>query len=514
MKNIRNHLPLWLAVLCVLAGSVHVRASDEAVTAFDRWYVLQMSGEHAGYVHLTERHKAGKIVTQTDMSISIKRGDQAVSIEHAMWFVETEDGKPIESSSTLKPGALAIVHHLKFSEDGIEQTTGQGEAARTTTLPALDPSYLPPAAAQRHIENMIDSGQESISARLIDASMGVTPIDMTMDIAGRENVEVLGKVVPAVVWDATISNMPGVKVREYVDEQGRAVKTTVQLMQGMDMVMIEADEQLAKAKVNPPEVMARTLIRPDKPIENARGLRRAIYRVSLEDRGGAALHLPRAGYQRVVYDNQSTAAVILDLGTPVNVIDDLPTDADLETSSMIDHESGAVRKLMDHALPESDVEMSDTQKATQLRAFVHRHIDEKDLSVGLATAGQVAATAQGDCTEHAVLLTALLRAHGIPARTVTGLLYVEEFLNQEGVFGYHMWTQAWVTDGAGGWPAGPGVVTGGRWIDLDAVLSGHDFDAAHIALSVSSMRDGQMVNDMIEMLPLFGGLTVEVIEAE
>ena len=39
---------------------------------------------------------------------------------------------------------------------------------------------------------------------------------------------------------------------------------------------------------------------------------------------------------------------------------------------------------------------------------------EKDLSVGFATAADVARTAQGDCTEHAVLLAALLRASDIP----------------------------------------------------------------------------------------------------
>jgi len=511
MKRIPICLLMLMGLLC---AATLAQASDDTVTTFDRWYVLRMSGEHAGYAHTTERRKAGKIVTQTDMKMSIKRGDQAITVEHEMWFVETEDGKPIESSSTLRPGALAIVHRLKFTDDGIEQTTGQGPAARTTTLPPTDPSYLPPAAAQRQIEEQIKNGAEMISARLLDVSMGVTPLDMTMKIVGRENVEVLGKVVPAVVWEATISNMPGITVREYVDEQGRAVKSSIQLMPGMEMEMIEADEQLAKAKVDPPEVMAQTLIRPDKPIENARSSRRAIYRVSSAEKDGAALHLPRAGYQRVVYDNKTTAAVVLDLNSPVNVIDDIPGEANLESSSMIDHESAAVRKLMDRALPDSDIEMSDVQKATRLRAFVYNYIDEKDLSVGLASAGEVAQTAQGDCTEHAVLLAALLRANDIPSRTVSGLLYVDKFLGQQGVFGYHMWTQAWLTSGDASMNTSIGGGAGGRWVDLDAVLDGVDFDAAHILLSVSTMRDGQMVNDMIEMLPTFGGLEVQVVEVE
>ncbi len=516
-----NSKPLNAAALLALCLAVLMqspaRAAEEAVTTFDRWYVLQMAGEHAGYAHSTERHKDGRIVTETDTKLTVRRGEQAIAIEHVMWFVETEDGKPVEASSTLKPGAVAIIQHAKFTDAGIELTTGQG--ARTTTLPMVGPGFHPPAAAQRIIEKAIAEGKQELSVGLIDVSMGVNPLTMHMKVVGEENVEVFGKVVPAVVWEASASNMPGLTVREYVDAEGRAVKSTVQFMPGMDITMIEADEQLAKAKVDPPRIMAQTLIRPDKPIDNARATRSAIYRVSVTGQGDTGFTLPRTGYQRVVWDDQRTAAVVLDLDQPVNAIDDLPTDADLESSDMINHESDAVRGLLARALQGVDDDAPDQVVASRLRAFVHEYIDEKDLSVGLAKADEVARTAQGDCTEHGVLLAALLRARGIPSRTVTGVLYVDRFLGQEGVFGYHMWTQAWLKDapagdGAAGGDTSGGGGGGGRWVDLDAVLDGRDFDAAHIALAVSSMSDGQMVNDMIAMLPTFGRLNIQVVRAE
>ena len=510
MKKYRQSgLFRWVG-LCAVLFAVQARAADQAVTTFDRWYVLEMAGEHAGYVHATERRKAGKILTQTDTKISIKRGDQTVTMRFDMWFVETEDGKPVEASSTLDASALAMVHRLVFNEDGVEQTIGRGDNAHTTHLPPVDPEYLPPAAAQRIIEEKIEQGEKRITAKMIDTSLGVTLLDTTMTYGGEENIEVLGKIVPAVVWDTTVSSMPGVKVRSFTDAQGRPVKTSVQLMPGMDMVMIEADEQLAKAQVNPPEIMARTLIRPDKPINNPRRLRQAIYRVSIDNQKEAAIHLPRTGYQRVVYDNQSTAAVVLDLDSPVNAVDDLPGEAHTQPSSMIDHDHAKVRALLAQALPGDTSDLTARQKASRLRAFVYDYIDEKDLSVGLASAGEVAQTAQGDCTEHAVLLAALLRAEGIPSRTVSGLIYIDEFLGEAGVFGYHMWTQAWLpgdSEDADG-------NSGGRWVDLDAVLDGQDFDAAHILLNVSAMQDGQMINDMVDMLPLLGGLKIQVIETE
>ena len=50
--------------------------------------------------------------------------------------------------------------------------------------------------------------------------------------------------------------------------------------------------------------------------------------------------------------------------------------------------------------------------AYQLRELVSRHIQDKHLGTAYASASETARTASGDCTEHAVLLAAVLRARG------------------------------------------------------------------------------------------------------
>ena len=50
--------------------------------------------------------------------------------------------------------------------------------------------------------------------------------------------------------------------------------------------------------------------------------------------------------------------------------------------------------------------------AYQLRELVNSHIQDKHLSTAYASASETARTASGDCTEHAVLLAAVLRARG------------------------------------------------------------------------------------------------------
>jgi hypothetical protein len=103
----------------------------------------------------------------------------------------------------------------------------------------------------------------------------------------------------------------------------------------------------------------------------------------------------------------------------------------------------------------------------KLEDFVRDFIDDKNLSVGYASALEVARNPEGDCTEHAVLLAALGRAEGIATRIVNGLAWAPGFAGRDQVFVPHAWVQAWID---------------GRWQSFDAALDG--FDAGHIALAL------------------------------
>ena len=73
-------------------------------------------------------------------------------------------------------------------------------------------------------------------------------------------------------------------------------------------------------------------------------------------------------------------------------------------------------------------------------------------------------TGKGDSAAQSLLLASLLRAGGIPARIVGGLLYNGE------KFGKHSWVEAWMGDVAGWIPLDPATGEAGR------------FSASHIAL--------------------------------
>jgi transglutaminase-like putative cysteine protease len=72
-------------------------------------------------------------------------------------------------------------------------------------------------------------------------------------------------------------------------------------------------------------------------------------------------------------------------------------------------------------------------------AWVDGHIARKGMEHGYASALDVYRTRAGDCTEHSLLTVAVLRAAGIPARPVVGLMYGEA----EGAFVGHMWVEVY-----------------------------------------------------------------------
>ncbi len=122
-----------------------------------------------------------------------------------------------------------------------------------------------------------------------------------------------------------------------------------------------------------------------------------------------------------------------------------------------------------------------------IERFVSEYIDEKSLSVGYASALEVARSRQGDCTEHAVLAAALCRAVGIPAQIVSGLLYVEAFGDQRNMFGGHAWTRVYLDE---------------EWVSLDAAMGA--FDTGHIALSISNGNP----TDFFQIINIIGNLKI------
>ncbi len=295
--------------------------------------------------------------------------------------------------------------------------------------------------------------------------------------------------------------MPGVETTEFVDKKGVALRTEVNLG-GITMVMLEADRELALSNFSAPEIMASTLVHPDQPIDNPRDARRAEFILTRSDNGDMP-DLPSDAAQTATRIDRRSVRVVVNLDSAArapepDALDQRYTDP----STTADSADPDLIELTTLAL--TGVPDDPRARADALRAFVHSFINQKSLGVGFATASEVRATREGDCSEHGVLLAALLRAAHIPSRAVSGLVFVDSFQNHQRVFGFHMWTQALIS--VNGVP---------RWVDVDATLPDNNpFDATHIALSTSSLADGDVVNSMAALVGLLGNLNIQVIRVE
>lgn len=113
----------------------------------------------------------------------------------------------------------------------------------------------------------------------------------------------------------------------------------------------------------------------------------------------------------------------------------LPDAKQLRSSWVVDYDEAVIQELV-QGLAER---YGETPTPAELERFVFEHVHDKSYSRSFDLASRVAATGEGDCTEHAVLLAAVARATGHAARVVLGNLILEQD-DRLLAFG-HAWTE-------------------------------------------------------------------------
>lgn len=514
---LRAAVRLATVLACVaLSLAPRARAADAAPRApEERWYVVRMMDQKAGWMHETEDEvpadepgAPANLRSRSQISLKVGRAEVSIEVTISSEFVETPAGMPVRMRSEQRLGALPMVSEFVWKGAAVEITESQAgrETKRTEAWPPPGAEdVLTPGAAARLFEEKSRAGERTLTARTIDPMGGITPVTVTRtrkDELG-DKAEAFGKTVPAQAWGTTQSVAPGVESIEWLDAQGELVRGDTNLG-GLTLTLLRADKDIALLPADAPEIMASTLVTPNKPIARPRELKQATYIVRVRE--GELPDLPTTASQRFErIDAKSARVIVGDKRFRAAVApEDLTNSAYRSASSMIDSDDPIVRAIA-LAAPRPLPTQAERHYLDSLRKAAHASIRTKSLDVGFASASEVARTHEGDCTEHAMLLAAMMRAVEIPSRCVTGLIYVDEFAGKEGVFGFHMWAQAMTIDG--------GAVR--HWVDVDATLPGESgFDAAHITLAVSAMSDDDRVNSLAAVAPLIGRLEIDVEEVE
>jgi hypothetical protein len=492
-----------LPVVAILLAPAFAWAGDD----YERWYVVEMGKSRAGWMEQSQKTEGDQIKSASKLEFSMSREATGAKITMESSFIETKAGKPVSMTSTLKFGVQPTVMKATFGEKEIEVTITQSGRSETSKHPLPEGTWLPPAAAGDYVKQRMAAGADKVVVRTVEPIGGMDPMSalkpVTIERSGFSPVEYEfeGKKVKATRCLTTSSSQPGVKSTEIVDEQGVPLSSEASMgLITMGMRAVSKEEATAPIRKGP-EMMVSTFVKPDKPIENARMTHAATFVVSVPD--GKLPEIPATGSQKVERIDAISDRVRIDSRS---LTPDDPGDAGAgmytACSTMINCNDPEVQKLSKQAVAHAGSDKLAHAKA--IREFVYKFIDKKDLDVGFATATEVARTHQGDCTEHGVLVAALLRADGIPSRVASGLIYADQFAGGKNIFAYHMWAQGLLE--INGKPT---------WVDLDGTLpNGKTFDATHIALAVSALADGDTQESFMTMATMLGRLQIKVEKTE
>ena len=480
----------------------------------DEWYVVTLDGHKSGHMHstMTRVKRGGRdlIESRTEMHLEMRRAGNTVGITVLQSSDETIDGKPVAFAKRMKLGKLP---DLKSTEgkivDGIMTVTSRQMATEplVSKHPLPEGAKMAWAAYREQIKRGLKPGT-TYEIRMLEPMTSLTePALVRVEVQGREMIDLFGRKGEAVRAKQTvrITNAQGqattMDTTTWMTDAGTAVRMSMSMMR-MPIEMRACSKSVALAANDPAELMTQTFIKPKGEVDRRAG--RITYRLSVKDKTAHVdlSSLPTTGVQTVkpAADKKSVLITLTrpsarkeePKGEPLS-----PADRKryLAVSTTLNFDDPVVARLARKA---ARGEKNPEKLAARLCRFVDDYVATKDFSVGFATASEVARSKEGDCSEHGVLLAALGRAHAIPSRMVTGLLYTDTFASAGPIFAGHLWTQFWID---------------GRWVDVDATRPDVEVGPTHIALSTSDGGEtalGDLVNSIWLHLT---DITIEVVRS-
>lgn len=494
---------------CVAAGLLAACAACARSARADwtlveeRHYAQSLAGRPCG--RSSERVEAeGDLVrTRATLELRFRRLGEETRVDLASTFVETRAGDPV-SAEVAQSGGSPVRFAFARSERGWKVAIDRGAGAAPESVELAD-DFLTPreVAAFVAARHAADAGE--IRFRALDVQSGLAVAEVAMTRGAGERFAFDGRELAATRYAVRNSLLP-VAAHEVLDGEGRTLVSAVEFpglgtLESRLATRAEADAAAASATF---DLIAGTFVRT-APV--ARWSARGTLVLGLSVEGGELPELPSEGAQRVERIDARHAVVEIDIARGSAAAEGDATDPRwLRATELLDFASAPVTELLASSAARTPAGATPFEIAERLRRLVGRHLVDKNLATAFGSAGEAARTRAGDCTEHAVLLAALLRARGIPSRVASGLVYVPNLAGNGPGFGWHLWTQALV-------PAPAPAAEGGeaRWFDFDATVgaTGRGFHAAHLLVATSGLEGGATDPSFARAMAMMGGLSIE-----
>jgi transglutaminase-like putative cysteine protease len=461
----------------------------------DDWQVVYLEGKRVGHAHTSieraeERGERLIHITGT-MLVSFTRAGAKNDIRLVSENWLTPDGQlaRFRSEATLGPSPT-VTEGLRSGDVLRISTTTAGQKHRSE-IPWSD-SDLGSFGVEIELAQKPPKAGEARRLRILQPVFNEVA-DVELRAVGRESTPLLEGSADLLKVEVSTLLSGGRRQTStlWVDDQGIIQKRTEE----PGITSYKTTEAVASAPTEEtPDLLALSLVKLDRPIDRPYATRRAKYKVTLANDDPLKVFTGDARQLLKSIDFHSAELEVLasdDLERGIS--DRTPTAADSEPCALIQSNDLKVRQLAAEAIDRS---VTDPRRvALALAKSVHEKIRAKNFSQAFSTAAEVAQSLEGDCTEHSVLLAALARARGIPARVAMGLVYIPD----EQAFGFHMWNEVFVD---------------GSWRALDSTLGGGGVSATHIKLADSNLAEGEAFASFLPVAQVMGQLKLELLEVE
>jgi Transglutaminase-like superfamily len=473
------------------------KESRKKISFEESWQVIHIGKSRVGFgrssIETQERDGRELVVSDTEMSMAITRFGQEVKTKTQIRTEETPAGDLLAFQFELLNAPAAPTRKTGRVENGrlIIDTEVAGKTTRSEM--AWDGLLKAPGYQDRLLRDDPLKPGETRTIKSFDPQFGKTNI-VTLEARGQEEVLLLdGQMQMLLKVTVASSVAPGFVLEEYLDAKGEALVTRMSLL-GMSIYKVSREEALKAISGGEADLAVATLIKVakiDRPLQTTR----AVYRLSIPGEDPARL-LSTGPTQAVMPIAPGVVELVVTAISPpaTTPADSKPAgDEYLVPNDYLQSDDPLVKK---YAALGAGAETDPWKISRNLERWVYEKLKRKNFSTLLASAAEVAKDLQGDCTEHAVLLSAMARARGIPSRVAVGLVYVDSLRS----FGGHMWSEVHVN---------------GVWVPLDATLGQGGIGADHIKFADSSFSEKDPVAPLSTFLPLvsvLGKLQIDVRE--
>ncbi|MCS7306656.1 MAG: transglutaminase domain-containing protein [Thermoguttaceae bacterium] len=463
------------------------------------WYSVSILGVKVGYQHSRiqpVQHQGRWLIrSETYSQLCVHRSGTPLVMEMRLSDLTTPEGVLVELSSQTTQAANTIrTEGQVFDDQLILKTTTEG-LPQESVIPWKS-NYGGFHAVELSLASApMKLGQTRTLQALVPVVLQVAKIHL--QAVQEEIVQLPGGEFRLLRIEAT-SQLPGGQTFQdtyWVDGTGLPLKVHSQVL---NAELVATSPQLAQDPAGWEKLdLALDQAIPVQPrLVRPHQTSRVRYRVHLE-RGDPAKVFPNTPYQELRPLDPHTAELVVWASRPTlpapksTSAYEKPSAYDRKANIFIQSDHPRIVALAKEVVGQ---EKNVRQQALQLERFVHRYLKNKNFSTYFASALEVLQTREGDCTEHAVLLAALARAVGIPARVAIGLVY------HDGKFYYHMWNELYVED---------------RWIGFDATLAEGGIGGAHILLAHSHLHGASAFAAFLPVLNVLGqGLRIELIDQQ